>query len=156
MQKPLLPSVRPIARGLTNTTIIAAAVGHFVGGAWDAAWGVVTMFSWLGGSGSTAVRITLRDERFAGLSAGDARFQQWMWALPCLALALFTIWFDVTTLSQLTGLPLALLFGATGFTAYYLGVITGTLQEIAIGDPTADPRLNRLTTPPDRDRRSAA
>ena len=141
-------TARSVGIGVAAGTLVAVALGQLVG----SAWGLAVLTGLAAGALALAVAVGLRDGRFdfLGATSNQRRLGVWMLAYLVIVAPMFFVddAIGIGLLRREDELALGFLFGFTGFAAYAFGGIMGTLNHLD-GDDGADPRLHRVTPPPD-------
>ena len=152
--------------GIATGVLVTAVFGQFVG----ASWGLAILAGLPAGALALAGSISLRNGKFdlgSGhqrrpgslrnkkfhLGSGHQR-RPGVWLLAWLVMSspAFLVGIVIETeLSPVNEFALKVLMLATGMAAYALGGVMATLDHLD-GDDEIDPRLHRVTPPPDENR----
>ena len=139
-------TVRSVVIGVASGVLVSAALGPLAG----ASRGLAILNGLAAGALAFAAFLSLRDGRFAFMSAQTSQRRLGVWVLAWVAMSSPMFFVRSAIGNELSnppdGLALSLLFGFTGFASYAFGGIMATLEHLD-GDDAADPRLHRMTRP---------
>ena len=139
-------TARSTGIGIATGVLVTAVFGQFVG----ASWGLAILAGLPAGALALAGSISLRNGKF-DLGAGHQR-RPGVWLLAWLVMLSPTFGIVIETeLSPVNEFAFKVLILATGMAAYALGGVMATLNHLD-GDDEIDPRLHRVTPPPDENR----
>ena len=139
-------TARSTGIGIATGVLVTAVFGQFVG----ASWGLAILAGLPAGALALAGSIIVRNGNF-DLGAGYQR-RPGVWLLAWLVMLSPTFGIVIETeLSPVNEFAFKVLILATGMAAYALGGVMATLDHLD-GDDEIDPRLHRVTPPPDENR----
>ena len=139
-------TARSTGIGIATGVLVTAVFGQFVG----ASWGLAILAGLPAGALALAGSIIVRNGNF-DLGAGYQR-RPGVWLLAWLVMLSPTFGIVIETeLSPVNEFAFKVLILATGMAAYALGGVMATLNHLD-GDDEIDPRLHRVTPPPDENR----
>ena len=141
-------TARSTGIGIATGVLVTAVFGQFVG----ASWGLAILAGLPAGALALAGSIILRNGNFDLGSGYQRRPGVWLlaWLVMSLPASLVGIVIE-TELSPVNEFTFKVLMLATGMAVYALGGVMATLNHLD-GDDEIDPRLHRVTPPPDENR----
>lgn len=140
-------TARSVVISVASGLLAWAALGPLVG----ASRGLAILNGLAAGALALAASLSLRDGRFAFMSAQASQRRLGVWVLAWVAMTSPMFFVRSAIGNEFSDradlLAISLLFGFTGFASYAFGGIMATLEHLD-GDDAADPRLHRMTPPP--------